>query len=335
MPKIAIIGTGAMGSVYAGLLASAGNDVWAIDLWAEHIAAIERDGLRVQGASGDRVVSLRASTHAADVGVSDLVVIATKAADVQAAAKAAYPLIGPHTDVLAIQNGLGSADRVAAVLGTKQVLIGIVGGFGASIVKPGHVIHEGWELLHIGEMTASTTPRLRRVAELWSHAGFSVDTYDDLDRMIWEKLICNVCYSGTCAVTGLTIGAVMSDHGAWAVASGCAKEAWNVARALGIAVAIDEPESYVREFGARIPNARPSMLLDILAGRRTEVDVINGAVPRQAGKSGMKAPYNEVVSALVRQRESAAREVRGANVAAQGRSSRFRTGSGTGGCPRV
>ena len=303
--KVAIVGAGAMGSMYAGLLADAGNEVWAIDLWAEHVEAIEQSGLRVTGASGDRTARLRASVRAADAGVCDLVVIATKAADAAVAAESARALIGPSTLVLTIQNGLGSADRVTAVLGTDQVIVGIVGGFGASIREPGHVHHEGWELLHIGELNGAVTSRLRAVAELWSAAGFTVETYGDLDRMIWEKFICNVCFSGTAAVTGLSIGQILDDPSAWAVASGCASEAWQVARALGIAIAIDEPVAYVRAFGEKIRDARPSMLLDLMAGRRSEIDVINGAVPVQAARAGIRAPYNEVVSALVRQREAA------------------------------
>ena len=208
-----------MGSVYAGLLADAGHEVWAIDLWREHVDAIERDGLRVEGASGDRVAMLRASVRADDAGVCDLVVLATKAADVAAAAASARPLIGPNTEVLAIQNGLGSADRVSAVLGYERVLVGIAGGFGASIVGPGHVHHNGWNLLGLGELSGRVTSQLRQVAAIWADAGFSVRTYEDINRMIWEKFICNVCFSGTCAVTGLTIGEVIGDQDAWGVAS--------------------------------------------------------------------------------------------------------------------
>lgn len=304
MTKIAIIGTGAMGSVYAGLLADAGNEVWAIDRWQDHIDAIKKNGLRVEGASGDRVAQLHASTNASDAGVCDLVVIATKAADVVAAAESARPLIGPRTTVLTIQNGLGSAQRVTQVLGTEAVLVGIVGGFGASIPEPGHVRHEGWELLHIGELSGPVTDRLRMIGGIWAKAGFTVQSYDDLDQMIWEKFICNVCFSGTCAVTGLTIGGVLANPDAWKVAAGCATEAWQVARALGIALDIDDPVAYVHSFGSKIPDARPSMLLDLQAGRYSEIDVINGAVPVQAASVGLTAPYNEVISALVRERES-------------------------------
>ncbi|MBK1789132.1 ketopantoate reductase family protein [Prauserella cavernicola] len=300
MSKIAILGTGAMGSVYAGLLADAGNEVWAVDTWAEHIEAIRRNGLRVEGASGDRVAHPHATTDVSDIGDCELVVIATKARDVVEAAASAKHLVGDNTTVLTIQNGLGSAERIAGVLGRTGVAVGIVGGFGASIPEPGHVRHEGWEMLHMGELDGPVSPTLAGIASVWSDAGFRVSTYDDIELMVWEKFICNVCFSGTCAVTGLTIGEVIADEQAWKIASGCATEAWNAARAQGIGLTMDDPVEYVRTFGSAIPDARPSMLLDVLAGRPTEIDVINGAVPEQAERAGLRAPYNEVVAALVR-----------------------------------
>lgn len=302
--KIAILGTGAMGSVYAGLLADSGNEVWAVDTWAEHVDAIRHKGLRVEGASGDRVTYPHATTDPTEIGRCDLVVIATKARDVVDAATAAKLLVGDGTVVLTIQNGLGSADRIAGVLGRQGVAVGIVGGFGASVPEPGRVRHEGWEMLHMGELSGPVTHQLQSIASVWADAGFRVSTYDDIELMVWEKFICNVCFSGTCAVTSLTIGEVIEDPEAWTVASRCATEAWEVGRALGIELSIDDPAQYVRNFGSTIPHARPSMLLDVLAGRPTEIDVINGAVPAQAARAGLQAPFNEVVSALVRQRDS-------------------------------
>ncbi len=303
MAKVAIVGTGAMGSVYAGLLADAGHEVWAIDKWVDHVEAIKRNGLRVQGASGDHLGRPRASTRAADAGLCDLVIIATKAMDVSEAAQSARPLVGANTLVLTIQNGIGSVDKAAAALGRDNLAVGIVGGFGSSIPKPGFVHHNGWEIVHFGELKGPPTKRLEAAADIWRSAGFKVETYDDIDRMIWEKFICNVCFSATCALTGLTIGQVIDDPYAWQVASGCASEAWRTAKALGIKVAIDEPVGYVRDFGRKIPNARPSMLLDHIARRRSEIDAINGAVPREAKKANLAAPINDTVVALVKQRE--------------------------------
>ena len=108
--KIAVVGAGAMGSVYAGLLAAAGNEVWAIDTWKEHIDAIRAGGLRVEGASGDRTVRLDATTNASEPGPCDLVIIATKADGVASAAASIGPLLHADTLVLTIQNGLGAAE---------------------------------------------------------------------------------------------------------------------------------------------------------------------------------------------------------------------------------
>ena len=302
--KIGIVGAGAMGCVYAALMADAGNEVWAIDTWQAHVDAIAASGLRLEGASGDRRVALGATTDPATVGPCDLVIVATKAPQVEAAAAGARALLGPETPVLTIQNGLGSAAKVARILGEERVIVGVVGGFGASIVAPGHAHHNGMELVRLGEAHGAATPRLERIAALWRDSGFRVKCFDDIDQLVWEKLICNVCYSGTATLTGLTVGEIMADADAWPIASGCATEAYRVARAKGIRLDFDDPVAYVHDFGAKIPGARPSMLLDHLAGRPSEIDAINGAIPPEALALGLEAPYNTLVSALVRAKES-------------------------------
>jgi 2-dehydropantoate 2-reductase len=302
--RIAIIGTGSMGSVYAALLADAGHDVWAVDAWAEHVGAMRRHGLRLEGKSGDRTVRLNATTDAAHVGQADLVIIATKADGVEAAAHAAAGILRADTPVLAIQNGLGSAEKVAHILGGHNVIQGVVGGFGASMKGPGHAHHNGMEFVRLGEYAGPKTERLEQVAEIWRSGGFKVLTFDDIHKMVWEKLICNVTYSGPCTLTGLTIGQVVADANAWSVASACATEAYTVARAKGIDLDFDDPVAYVTNFAAKIPNARPSMLLDHMAGRRCEIDVINGAIPREGARVGVSTPVNDVVCALIRARET-------------------------------
>ena len=154
--KIGIVGAGAMGCVYAALMADAGNEVWAIDTWQAHVDAIAANGLRLEGASGDRTVALGATTDPANVGPCDLVIVATKAPQVEVAAAGARALLGPKTPVLTIQNGLGSAARVARILGEERVIVGVVGGFGASIVAPGHAHHNGMELVGPARRTAVT-----------------------------------------------------------------------------------------------------------------------------------------------------------------------------------
>ncbi|MGF1649952.1 MAG: ketopantoate reductase family protein [Hyphomicrobiaceae bacterium] len=302
--KIAIIGVGAMGSVYAALLADAGHDVWAIDTWADHVEAIAQHGLRVEGASGDRTVRLKATTNADDVRDADLVIIATKDDGCVGAAEAALRIGKAEAPILTIQNGLGSADKVASIVGSTRIMMGVVGGFGASMRGPGHAHHNGMEFLRLGEMDGGMTDRLERVAEVWRSGGFKVLTFADIHKMVWEKLICNCTYSGPCAITGLRVGQVQANPQAWSIASACANEAFNVAIARGIALDFDDPIRYVRDFGAKIPNARPSMLLDHLAKRQAEIDNINGAIPREGAKVGIATPVNSLVVAILRAREA-------------------------------
>ena len=298
--KIAIVGTGAMGSVYAGLLGDAGHEVWAVDRWEEHVEAIRKNGLRLEGKSGDRTVRINATTNVAEVGgPCDLVIIATKAMHVNPAAESARTLVGPETVALTIQNGLGSGEKVAGIIGADRVILGVVGGFGASIKGPGHAHHHGMELVRLGELNGPVTPRLEAVADVWRDAGFNVKTFDDIDQLVWEKLICNVCFSGVCAMTEMTLGEVMADENAWRVASGCATEAFLVAKARGTHLVFDDPVEYVHKFGSKMPDARPSMLLDHLAGRASEIDAIGGAIPPEGEKYGVPTPYNTVVSSLV------------------------------------
>lgn len=302
--RIAVVGVGAMGSVYAALLADAGNEVSAVDVSSSQISAIRDHGLRVEGASGDRIVRLYATDDPADVGPVDLVVIATKAMHVRAAAESTRPLLGPETIVLPIQNGLGSSDTVADVVGADRVVVGVAGGFGASVISPGHAHHHGLELVRLGELTGASTPRLERIAEAWRTAGFTVATFDDIDRLVWEKLICNVAFSGPCAVLDATIGEVLESEHAWSVASACAVEAFDVAVASGIGLGFDDPAAYVASFGQTIAGARPSLALDLRAGRPTEIEVINGAIPLRAAELGLVAPCNATIVALVRALEA-------------------------------
>jgi 2-dehydropantoate 2-reductase len=304
MAKIAIVGCGAMGSVYAGLMASAGHDVYGITLWPDHAAAINRDGLRVSGASGDRTVAVRASTTTDGIGPCDLVIVATKAYDIDTAARSVPPLLRPDTPVQAIQNGLGSAERVAEVVGADRVAVGVVGGFGASVPSPGHAHHNGMEMIRFGAYGGMARTTLEAAAEPWTSAGFKVALFEDIGRMVWEKLIMNVAFSGTCCLTGMTLGEVMANEHAWSVAEACSREAMAVAAAAGIVLDVGEPIAHVRRLAGKIPFARPSTLLDQLAGRRCEIDAINGSITRLGRQLGVPTPANALVVALVKAREA-------------------------------
>lgn len=292
-----------MGSVYAALFASAGHEVWAIDRWKEHVDAMRSNGLRLEGASGDRTIRVNATTDPRDAGPCDLIILATKAMHVSQAAQALTPLLKAETPVLSIQNGLGGPETAAQILGRERVMVGVVGGFGASMRGPGRAHHNGMELVRLGEFGGPITPRLKQVEDAWVSAGFKVRLFDDIDQLVWEKLLCNCAYSGPCGIAERTIGEVMNDPDLSHISTACATEAFAVAKKKGVKLGFQDPVAYVRDFGAKIPNARPSVLLDLLAKRKSEIEVINGAIPRVGRELGVAAPVNEAITALVRAKE--------------------------------
>ncbi len=304
MSRVAIVGCGAMGSVYAALMASAGHEIYAITSWPDHAAAMAKNGLRVEGFSGDRTVKVHASTTTDGMPQMDLVIIATKAMDVEEAARASLKILGPNTPVQAIQNGLGSAEKVATIVGPDRTVVGVVGGFGASMRGPGHVHHNGMEIIHFGSYRNLPRAALEASAAVWSSGGFNVELYDDTDQMVWQKLVMNVAFSATCTLTGLTIGEVMKNENSWRIARACILEAASVAAGKGIALNVGDPVQHVYKIASRIPHARPSMLLDHMERRKSEINEINGAIPREAAKVNMTAPINETLVTLVKAREA-------------------------------
>mmetsp|Transcript_30399 Transcript_30399/g.56261 ORF Transcript_30399/g.56261 Transcript_30399/m.56261 type:complete len:581 (+) Transcript_30399:82-1824(+) len=301
---IAVLGCGAMGSIYAAFFAAAGYNVWAVDVWKQHIETIREKGLRVEGPAGDQTVKLKATLNVSDVEPCDLVVIATKASGVADAAQNAAKLIKSGGAVLTIQNGLGAGDRIARYIDTKNVLLGVANNFGACMKGPGHAEHKSMNMVSIGEMNGGSTARLDEIVGMWKKAGFKAQASEDINKIIWEKLICNVCLSGACSLTGMKVGEMMDNPDSRQVALACAREADAVARKKGINLSFQDVEAYVNKFASSVRGAMPSMAQDHLARRRGEVDAQNGAVPIEAEKVGLTAPVNQSVAALIRARES-------------------------------
>ena len=300
--KIAIVGCGAMGSIYAVLLSASGNNVTAIGRSEQRAARVREEGLRVSGASGDRTVDLRMLAQMPDE-TFDLVVVAVKATQIVSVAEGIVPLLHDHSVVLALQNGVGSADLLARHVPAGRLAVGIAGGFGAELVSPVHARHNGMQVIRFGPYSDIPIARLEQIADVWNAAGLKTEVAADITAMQWEKLICNVAYSAISALTGKTVGEIMDDPDLAVTSREAALEAWTVARANGVAMKVEDPVALIRAFGGRMPDARPSLLQDLEAGRPTEIDVINGAVPTFAQRAGTTAPVNATLVALVKARE--------------------------------
>ena len=289
--KIGVIGSGAMGSVYGALLADAGNELWMFDKWQDHVTAMRAQGLRCEGASGDRTVRVNATTRAADAGPCALAIVATKVMDIEAALADGRAMIGPETP------GPRDPERPrqcrARAAGARR---------GEPAVRHRRRLRRRADgtrprppQRHGGDQPRRARGRhharaSRASREVWRRAGFTVNVYDDLWPVVWSKLVANVAFSAICTVTGMRVGQVRANESAWAIARACVEEAVAVAAAKGIRLAYDDPAQWVSDFAGKIPNARPSMYQDLLAGRRSEIDSIHGGVVAEGAKARRADP---------------------------------------------
>ena len=303
--KIAIIGAGAMGSIYASFLAKSNNEVLAIDLWEDHLKAIKDNGLRVSGFSGDNIVkNVKVSNNINDAKDYDLFVIATKASGVGPVASKLSKIISNKSLILTIQNGLGAGERIASFMPTDNVLLGVAQGFGASMIGPGHAHHNNMSMIRIGEMNGGITPRLNSLVKIWCNAGFNAKAFEDIEQLIWEKFICNVAWSGSCSVFRKTLGQVMDNEHMYNIAKGCALEARQMGDFKKVNFTFDDTVEYITEFGKKLLNSKPSMLQDVEANRLSEVDAINGMVVTLGKELGIETPYNTAVSSIIKAQEA-------------------------------
>ncbi|MFT4297410.1 MAG: ketopantoate reductase family protein [Micropruina sp.] len=313
---IAILGAGALGCTVGAALTEAGHDTWLIGRPGGHLAALRRDGLRLDDASGSRTIPVRATADAAEVGVADLVIVLVKSFQTQDAMRATRTLVGPATAVLSLQNGLGHEDLLAAVIGREPVLLGstLVGGV---LLGPGHVRGETTgRQTWVGEVEGPRTPRTHAVAALLNSAGLATSVSDDMAATRWEKLLVNVATGAVAGITGLTYGQLADQPLLLATASDAVAEAIAVAAATGVRLSTNDPDWVWGQATVGLPASfKTSMLQSLERGRPTEIDVINGAVVRLGKRHGVPTPVNSTLVALVKGLERANSDKRRETVA--------------------
>ena len=296
--RIAIVGAGAMGCLYGGLLARAGEDVVLIDAWADHVAAIARDGLRLDGITGDLTIAVAAAVSAAGVAPVDAVLVQTNTTDTAAAAETAAAVLKPAGYALTLQNGVGNVESLAEVLGPGRVLGGL-SYHSAAGQGPGHVTHTHAGPTWIGELDGARSPRLKALDALLWRAGFEPVIVDDIMGFIWNKFIHNCAINPISAVTGLRGGEIARDPAADALQTRIVEEALAVVRAKGIALPEADPLGAIKAF-CRIKYNKPSMLQHVEQGKLTEIDALNATVVREGRALGIPTPYNEALTWMVR-----------------------------------
>ncbi len=289
--KFAVMGAGAVGCYYGGMVARAGHEVVLIGR-AAHVDAVRRDGLRLQAQAFDERVQVRADTEVAAAAGADVVLCCVKSPDTESAARALRPHLAPGTLVLSLQNGVDNAERLRAVL-AQEVLPAVV-YVATEMAGPGHVRHHGR-----GELVIGPSARSAALADVFGAAGVPVQVSDNVAGALWAKLILNCAYNALSAIARQPYGPLVQGAGVAAVMRDVVDEGLAVARAEGVTLSGDMHEA-VRGLAGTMPAQLSSTAQDLLRGKPTEIDHLNGLVVRRGEARGVATPVNRALWALVK-----------------------------------
>ena len=296
--RFGVIGAGSMGSLYGGLLARAGFDVVLVDLWQEHVDLIRRDGLHLDGITGDLRIPVKATSRVEDVSPVDCAIILTDANSTREAAQTARRVLGAEGFALTLQNGIGNVETLGEALGAGRVMGG-TSNHSAALRAPGHVTHTHAAPTWIGELDGQRTGRLGEVEEALARAGFTPVVVDNILAHIWNKFVLNCGINAISAVTGLRLGEIVRTPAVDELQTRVIEEVLAVVRAKGVALTEPDPMRAIKEHCRKKYN-KPSTLQHVEQGKRTEIDALNGALVREARRLGVPTPYNDAVTLLLK-----------------------------------
>ncbi len=298
--RIAVLGPGGVGGYFGGRLAAAGEEVTFIARGA-HLAAIRDTGLRVESANGDfHVQPARVTEDPATVGPVDAVLFAVKLFDTESAAEFARPLVGPHTVVVNLQNGVESEAITAGILGADRVMGGVA-YIAAVIAEPGLVRQTGaFARLVFGEMDGTLSDRGRRLEEACRRAGIDATLSPQVQVEIWRKFLMLAAVSSITAATRLPIGALRNDPDLRRLFADAIAEAAAVGRASGVALPVDAEDATMALLDGLPAPMVASMVHDLNGGRRMELDRLGGAVVRLGRALGVPTPVHAALYAVLK-----------------------------------
>ncbi len=302
--KIGVLGAGAMGSLFGGCLCEGGNaNVILIDVNPAHLGAIREQGLRLVTGRGDRRIEVAAVTPDAVDCLFDLVLVFTKSLHTRSALSGIAPAIGPETYLFSLQNGLENKEVLLEFAAAERVLIGVT-TYPADLKGPGHVESHGDGVVRFANAVSPQPPIVSSLLHAFEPSGLKAIYDPGVETAIWEKVAFNAALNSVCAITRSTVGQIGADAGTRSLVLSIVAEVCRTATASGTTVDADRVKGMVEEAFDHHTHHKPSMLQDILAGRITEIETINGAVVRKAIAAGVETPVTSVVLALVRHVQS-------------------------------
>lgn len=296
--KTVIMGAGAMGSLFGGLLSLSGEEIWLVSPRKDHIDAILSRGLTIEEGEKSQIIRVKATTDVNSIGKADLVLFFVKTYQTETAVSNALDLEKEETIFLTLQNGLGNEEVICKKVNSKKVMLGVTNQ-GATLLGPGHVRHAGWGETQLGERDGRVTERASRIAEMFQKAGIATYISSQIYELIWAKLLINVGINALTALTGLKNGQLLEYPETLRLMETLVSEAAEVARKKGIRID-GNPIQKVKFIAEVTRENRSSMGQDFDYKRRTEIDAINGAIVREAKSLGIVVPYNQMVTDLIK-----------------------------------
>jgi 2-dehydropantoate 2-reductase len=295
---VTVVGGGAMGSMFAAALASRGASVTVLDAASDVVEAIQARGVLVTDDGGTTSAQVRATSDPAEA-VADVVIVFVKAQHTPVVATALPVYLTPGTTVVSLQNGWGNADVLAGAVPPGQLVVGVT-YHSCTVLEPGHVQHTGKGATFVGPYADDNAmDRAQLVADLLSGAGLDVVPTAQARTEIWKKLVLNAATLPVAALTGLCAGDLARCAEPLALADDLAREAVAVARAKGMDLDTSERLSRIHSVLSNAGEGKASMLQDVLARRKTEVEVVNGAVAAAGREAGVAVPLNEAMVRLI------------------------------------
>lgn len=298
--KIAVLGAGAMGSLYGAKLSANGkNEVHLIDVWKEHIDAVNSNGLQME--EGDDVLlyeNLKGHISSEETGVCDLVLVFVKSTVTKTAVESNAAVFGPNTVALTLQNGLGNIEQISSVIGAERVIAGTT-AHGATMLSPGKIRHAGKGKTIIGELGGHESDRIRKMAAVLEDAGMETVISGNVLGRVWDKLLVNVGINALTGITKLYNGQLLDYPEIEELLEKAVSEGVAVARAKGIRLGFDDPVAHTKDLCRATAANKSSMLQDILNGRQTEIEMMNGAIVREGKALGIETPVNLALTNLI------------------------------------
>jgi 2-dehydropantoate 2-reductase len=296
--KTVIVGAGAMGGLFGGLLTRLGEEVWLVGNRKEQIDSICSVGLTFEEKGKSRIIPVNATSDVTSVGRADLVIFFVKTYDTEGAVSDSLVLEKEDTIFLTLQNGLGNEEVICKKIDRKKVVLGVT-GHGATLLRPGHIRHAGWGKTFIGELDHRITHRATQIAQMFCKAGIETEVSPNIHDQVWGKLVVNAGINALTALTGFKNGQLLDYPETARLMEKLVFEAAEVARRKGIHIE-ENPIERVRKAAEATRENRSSMGQDFDHRRKTEIDAINGAVVREAQPLEVPVPFNQAVTDLVK-----------------------------------